>query len=51
MREAVRSIKAGKVPGPDGIPAVVVRTAAVAEEDYVLAVFNRLLEKATFPTS
>lgn len=50
LREAVRCIKTGKAPGPDGIPAVVIRTAATVEEDYVLVVLNRIWKSAIFPT-
>lgn len=51
LREAASKIKTGKAPGPDGIPAVIVKAAICHEENYVLETINKIWKKRTFPAA
>ncbi len=45
---AVTSLKTGKAPGPDGIPAEIVRRAVVSRPKIFLDLFNECLRCGTF---
>lgn len=50
LETATSSIKGKKAAGPDGIPPEIVKAAAHAEPDMILAVCNNLLEQGVFPS-
>ena len=49
MAEAIRSMKNGKAPGPDGIPAEALKVALKVIPGILLAMFNACLVLGVFP--
>lgn len=49
LKEATRKLKNKKAPGRDGIPAEVVKVAVEYAGEYMLRVYNKLLEQQSFP--
>lgn len=50
LKLALRSMKAGKAPGPDGIPAEAIRLAAKTSPDLLLNMYNSCLRARVFPS-
>lgn len=46
---ACERLKNKKAPGPDGIPAEILKVVITANPEYLLAVYNALLREAIFP--
>uniref|UniRef100_T1HWX9 Reverse transcriptase domain-containing protein n=1 Tax=Rhodnius prolixus TaxID=13249 RepID=T1HWX9_RHOPR len=50
LRTAARSLRNHRAPGPDGIPAEVLKTVADERPDFLLAVYNNCLTAGVFST-
>lgn len=50
LQEAAHNLKTKKAPGPDGIPAEVLKEIAVQRPGMLLTMFNKCLEEGIFPT-
>lgn len=49
IKTAVKDLRTGRAPGPDCIPAIVVKATIIHEENYILEVFNNIWTKCMFP--
>lgn len=49
LQDAAKTIKTGKAPGPDGIPASVIKTIALEFPHILLSVYNACLATGMFP--
>lgn len=49
ITEAAKRIAVKKAPGPDGIPAIVIKTLILAWPEYFMELFQRLLQSGEFP--
>lgn len=50
LQTAAHSLKSNKAPGPDGIPAEVIKEIATQRPGMLLSMFNKCLEEGIFPT-
>ncbi|BFF93269.1 uncharacterized protein DMAD_11151 [Drosophila madeirensis] len=50
LLKAAKSREIGKAPGPDGIPAIAVRTIAITYPEAIAKTFNQCLLEHVFPT-
>lgn len=50
LREAASQMKSGKAPGPDCIPATIIKAVINQEEQYILEVLNNNWRKRAFPS-
>lgn len=51
LETAARSLKNGKAPGPDGVPAEIIKIVAAKHPELFLNMYNACLQKGFFPTS
>ena len=49
VKSAAKTLKAGKAPGPDGIPAEVIEIMTQERPEIIVKLFNELMGKAYFP--
>lgn len=49
LKTACERLKSNKAPGPDGIPAEILKAVVTANSEYLLEVYNALVTNAIFP--
>ena len=49
LNAAIKKVKNGKAPGPDGIPPEAIKEMGICQPDFLLTIFNRLLQAEKFP--